>query len=62
MLRVPAGYYMDALRQEDAELVNNEWPNRHVSSQYLIERQIRLCVSVGLYSTESKELLAWCIR
>lgn len=59
---VPDGYYLDTLRPEDAELVNNEWPNRHVGSLYFIERQIRLCVNVGLYTRDTQQLVAWSIR
>ncbi|XP_034474711.1 uncharacterized protein LOC117781934 [Drosophila innubila] len=61
-VEVPDGFFMELLKKEDADLVNEEWPNRHVGSLFFIQRQIRMCPSVGLYSTETKQLLAWCIR
>lgn len=62
VLRVPDGFHMDTLRQQDAELINDEWPNRHEGSLYFIRRQIRLCANAGLYATDSQQLVAWCIR
>ncbi|KAM8716711.1 hypothetical protein ACLKA7_003563 [Drosophila subpalustris] len=61
-VEAPAGYFLDTLKEVDADLVNEEWPNRHVGSLYFIQRQIRMCPSVGLYTTDAKELVAWCIR
>ncbi|XP_030245214.1 uncharacterized protein LOC115564723 [Drosophila navojoa] len=59
---IPAGYYTKSLSEQDAELINEEWPNRHEGSLYFIRRQIRLCVSIGLYAADTNELVAWCIR
>ncbi|KAH8419373.1 hypothetical protein KR222_010037 [Zaprionus bogoriensis] len=60
---VPTGFHMDTLRQQDAELVNREWPNHHVGSLYFVQRQIRLCINAGLYtSTDTPQLVAWCLR
>ncbi|KAH8244565.1 hypothetical protein KR038_002427 [Drosophila bunnanda] len=56
------GFVLRSLSVEDAPLVNEEWPNHHLGSLYFIERQIRLCVSVGLYNVKTQELVAWCIR
>ncbi|XP_017029368.1 uncharacterized protein [Drosophila kikkawai] len=58
----PAGFVLKSLSVEDAPLVNEEWPNHHLGSLYFIERQILLCVSVGLYNVDTQELVAWCIR
>ncbi|KAH8329274.1 hypothetical protein KR074_006738, partial [Drosophila pseudoananassae] len=58
----PSGFYFKRLSVEDASLVNDEWPNHHLGSLYFIERQIRMCVSIGLYDEKSQELVAWCIR
>ncbi|EDW64939.1 uncharacterized protein [Drosophila virilis] len=59
---IPDGFCVKSLSEEDAELVNEEWPNHHVGSLYFVQRQIRLCVNVGLYATDTQELVAWCIR
>ncbi|KAH8271729.1 hypothetical protein KR044_002941, partial [Drosophila immigrans] len=61
-VEAPAGFYLDTLRESDAELVNDEWPNHHVGSLYFVQRQIRLCASVGLFEADTKQLVAWCIR
>ncbi|KAH8283185.1 hypothetical protein KR054_012648 [Drosophila jambulina] len=58
----PPGFVLRSLSVEDAPLVDEEWPNHHLGSLYFIERQIRLCLSVGLYKVETQELVAWCIR
>lgn len=58
----PAGFVLKSLSVEDAPLVNEEWPNHHLGSLFFIERQIRMCVSVGLYQEDTQELMAWCIR
>ncbi|EDV31556.1 uncharacterized protein Dana_GF14492 [Drosophila ananassae] len=58
----PSGFYFKRLSVADASLVNDEWPNHHLGSLYFIERQIRMCVSVGLYEEHSHQLVAWCIR
>ncbi|XP_039482569.1 uncharacterized protein LOC120445950 isoform X1 [Drosophila santomea] len=58
----PDGFVLRPLSVADAPLVNEEWPNHHVGSLFFIERQIRLCVSVGLYQEDTQELVAWCIR
>ncbi|XP_017067904.2 uncharacterized protein LOC108105704 [Drosophila eugracilis] len=58
----PAGFTLRSLSVADAPLVNEEWPNHHLGSLFFIERQIRMCVSVGLYQKDSQELVAWCIR
>ncbi|KAH8376869.1 hypothetical protein KR093_001806, partial [Drosophila rubida] len=61
-VKAPEGFYLDTLSESDAELVNDEWPNHHVGSLYFVQRQIRLCPSVGLYASDTKQLVAWCIR
>uniref|UniRef100_A0A6P4EX21 Uncharacterized protein LOC108043437 n=1 Tax=Drosophila rhopaloa TaxID=1041015 RepID=A0A6P4EX21_DRORH len=58
----PVGFVLKGLSVEDAPLVNEEWPNHHLGSLFFIERQIRMCVSVGLYQEDTQELVAWCIR
>ncbi|KAH8413100.1 hypothetical protein KR009_007933 [Drosophila setifemur] len=61
-VKAPQGFVLRSLSVADAPLVNHEWPNHHLGSLYFIERQIRLCVSVGLYDEASQDLVAWCIR
>ncbi|EDW03371.1 uncharacterized protein LOC6562002 [Drosophila grimshawi] len=61
-IEVADGFQLANLSEKDADLINDEWPNHHVGSLYYIQRQIRLCANVGLYRTNSQELVAWCIR
>ncbi|XP_070075770.1 uncharacterized protein [Drosophila takahashii] len=58
----PAGFILRSLNVADAPLINEEWPNHHMGSLFFIERQIRMCVSAGLYREDPQELVAWCIR
>ncbi|XP_037710993.1 uncharacterized protein LOC119548003 [Drosophila subpulchrella] len=58
----PVGFVLKSLSVADAPLINAEWPNRHSGSLFFIERQIRMCVSAGLYREDTNELVAWCIR
>ncbi|XP_017051516.1 uncharacterized protein LOC108095091 [Drosophila ficusphila] len=61
-VEAPVGFVLRSLSVSDAPLVNEEWPNHHLGSLYFIERQIQMCVSVGLYQEDTQQLVAWCIR
>lgn len=58
----PTGYYLDSVRVEHAELINDLWSARHVGSLKLIQLLIEHNTSVGLYDQETGELCAWCLR
>ncbi|XP_017154489.1 uncharacterized protein LOC108163611 [Drosophila miranda] len=58
----PSGYYLDKVRLEHAELVNDLWSARHPGSLYLIQLLISNNTNIGLYERETGMLCAWCLR
>ncbi|KAH8271810.1 hypothetical protein KR044_006500 [Drosophila immigrans] len=58
----PEGFQLRPLAEADAQIIDEEWPYTHPGALYFIQRQIRLCPSMGLYEEESNKLVAWCIR
>lgn len=64
MLQVscPTGYYLDSVRVEHAELINDLWSAKHVGSLKLIQLLIEHNTNVGLYNLETGELCARCLR
>ncbi|BFF96269.1 uncharacterized protein DMAD_13505 [Drosophila madeirensis] len=59
---VPSGFYLKALSQQDAEVVDSAWEWSHSGTLFFIERQIATSTCVGLYREDNQELVAWCIR
>ena len=45
----------------DAEIVNDEWPNKHVGSLFFVKRLIEWNPNIGAYN-ENNELMGWCLR
>ncbi|KAH8413095.1 hypothetical protein KR009_007915 [Drosophila setifemur] len=58
----PEGYYLDRVRLEHAELINDLWSARHPGSLKLIQMLIENNNNMGLYEEESGVLCAWCLR
>lgn len=52
---------MKPLSLADAEVVNDEWPNKHVGSYFLIKRLIEWNPNLGAFD-ENNELMGWCLR
>ncbi|XP_043065374.1 uncharacterized protein LOC108095098 isoform X2 [Drosophila ficusphila] len=61
-INCPEGYYLDKVRLEHADLINNLWSARHPGSLKLVEMLITYNTNVGLYEKESGLLCAWCLR
>ncbi|XP_041450686.1 uncharacterized protein LOC111081011 [Drosophila obscura] len=61
-IECPAGYYLDRVRLEHAELINDLWSARHPGSLYLIQLLILNNTNMGLYEKETGLLCAWCLR
>ncbi|XP_022232647.2 uncharacterized protein LOC111081037 [Drosophila obscura] len=61
-VEVPAGFYLKALSQLDAHVVDAAWEWSQPGSLFFIERQIATSTCVGLYREDNQELVAWCIR
>ncbi|XP_062139732.1 uncharacterized protein LOC133848252 [Drosophila sulfurigaster albostrigata] len=58
----PEGFQLRPLVEADAQLIDKMWPYSGPGSLYFIQRQIRLCPSMGLYDMQSNKLVAWCVR
>ncbi|XP_017067903.2 uncharacterized protein LOC108105703 [Drosophila eugracilis] len=61
-INCPEGYYLDKVRLEHADLINDLWSARHPGSLKLIQMLISYNTNVGLYDKESNSLCAWCLR
>ncbi|XP_034667364.1 uncharacterized protein LOC117900912 [Drosophila subobscura] len=61
-IECPPGYYLDKVRLEHAELINDLWSARHPGSLYLIQLLISNNTNMGLYEEETGLLCAWCLR
>ncbi|EDV54799.2 uncharacterized protein LOC6549146 [Drosophila erecta] len=61
-LEPPAGFSLQPVDIKDAQVINDHWEWSEPDSLSLIHRQILYDTSVGLYTKETKELVAWCIR
>ncbi|KAH8289952.1 hypothetical protein KR018_009363 [Drosophila ironensis] len=61
-ISLPKGYYLDHVRLEHAELINELWSARHPGSLKLIQMLIENNTNVGLYEEETGVLCAWCLR
>ncbi|XP_054744782.1 uncharacterized protein LOC129249152 [Anastrepha obliqua] len=46
----------------DAEEIDTLWPNRHQGSLFLIKRLIEWNANIGVYTADTDELVAWCLR
>lgn len=46
---------------DEAETVNDEWPNKCVGSGFLIRRLIEWNPNIAAYD-ENNELMGWCLR
>ncbi|EDV54800.1 uncharacterized protein LOC6549429 isoform X2 [Drosophila erecta] len=61
-VKCPEGYYLDKVRLEHADQINDLWSARHPGSLKLIQMLIAYNTNVGLYEKESGSLCAWCLR
>ncbi|CAO1329840.1 unnamed protein product [Diamesa serratosioi] len=61
VLSAPSDITLKQLSVSDAELVNDEWPNKHEGSLFLIKRLIEWNTNIGAYN-EDGELMGWCLR
>ncbi|TDG40432.1 hypothetical protein AWZ03_013148 [Drosophila navojoa] len=58
----PPGYFLDNVRLEHAELINELWSAKHPGSLKLIQLLIEMNTNVGLYDQATGQLCAWCLR
>lgn len=57
----PSNVTLKPLSVDSAEVVDNEWPNKHDGSRFFIERLIEWNPNIGAFN-ENNELMAWCLR
>lgn len=61
LLRPPENVTLKPLSVEHAEVINDEWPNKHDGSLFFIQRLIKWNLNVGAFNDEN-ELIGWCLR
>ncbi|KAH8357039.1 hypothetical protein KR200_003608 [Drosophila serrata] len=61
-IQYPKGYYLDKVRLQHADLINDLWSARHPGSLKLIQMLIENNTNIGLYEEKTGELCAWCLR
>ncbi|XP_017464750.1 PREDICTED: uncharacterized protein LOC108358107 [Rhagoletis zephyria] len=62
-LNRPSGYVLRPLNATtDAEIIDTLWPNHHQGSRFLIKRLIEWNANMGVYTADTGELVAWCLR
>lgn len=59
--RAPDNVTLKPLAAENAELIDNEWPNKHDASRFLVKRMIEWNPNIGAFN-EHNELMGWCLR
>jgi ribosomal protein S18 acetylase RimI-like enzyme len=57
----PGNITLKPLSTENAEVVDDEWPNKHVASHFLVKRLIEWNQNIGAFN-EDGELMGWCLR
>lgn len=59
--RAPSNITLKPLSLDNAELCDDEWPNRHVGSHFFVSRLIAWNPNIGAYN-EHNQLMGWCMR
>lgn len=59
--RAPQNITLKPLSVKNAEIVNDEWPNKHVGSEFFVKRLIEWNPNIGAFD-ENNELMGWCLR
>lgn len=57
----PSNVTLKPLSTENAEIVDDEWPNKHIASRFLVERLIERNPNIGAFNEEG-ELMGWCLK
>lgn len=57
----PGNITLKPLSVDNAELVNDEWPNKHEGSLFFVKRLIEFNPQIGAFN-EQNELMGWCLR
>lgn len=57
----PSNITLKPLSADNAEVVDNLWPNKHHGSLFLIKRLIQMNPNIAAFD-ENSELMGWCLR
>lgn len=57
----PSNVTLKPLSLDNAEIVDDEWPNKHIGSQFFVKRLIEWNPNIGAFD-ENNELMAWSLR
>jgi FR47-like protein len=57
----PSNVTLKPLSVKNAEIINDDWPNKHVGSLFFVKRLIELNPNIGAFD-ENNELMGWCLR
>lgn len=58
---IPLDVYVDNLKLEHVEIVNDTWPHKYPGSHDLIRSLILLNDTAGIFSKETNQLLCWAL-
>lgn len=59
--RAPSNITLKPLSVDNAELVDDVWPNKHIGSLFFVKRLIEMNPNIGAFD-ENNELMGWCLR
>lgn len=59
--RAPSDVILKPLSAGDADMVDDEWPNKHIGSRFLVKRLIEWNPNIGAFD-RNNELMAWSLR
>ncbi|KAF6201899.1 hypothetical protein GE061_004295 [Apolygus lucorum] len=59
---IPEGKYLANLTKEHAKKINDVWTHRFEGSVHLVECFLQFNVGVGLFDSETHELVAWALE
>lgn len=57
----PSNVTLKPLSTKNAEIIDDEWPNKHVGSLFFVNRLIEWNPNIGAFD-ENNELMGWCLR
>lgn len=57
----PNNVTLKPLSVENAETIDNEWPNKHIGSLFFVKRVIEWNPNIGAFD-ENNELMGWCLQ
>lgn len=59
--RIPEGFTIGNLTEDDAAVADAVWPYKHVGSLFLLKRLAKLNANAGIFNHDG-QLVAWCFR